>query len=209
LCWFEQLLLDEEAAAVAAAPAAAAAAASAAAVAPPASAADSLSNDAMEEDTLDMSEGALAESLKAKLTRLTRRLPAAAAPAASPAPKQPTQQRSRWLTEVDRFFDSFVIPKQFSDDSAPRNPLVMWAQLRGEFPLLSRVAQRIFSVAATSADAERVFSTAGLVATDDRASLQPETLCALVFLARVMRARDADAMRREADAKRRAAHASE
>jgi hypothetical protein len=41
-----------------------------------------------------------------------------------------------------------------------------------------------------------VFSTAGLIATEDRANLNPETLCALVFLARVMRARDTDATRR-------------
>jgi hypothetical protein len=189
LCWFEHQLLQEHVAA-AAAPAAAAAAA-----APPAA------EDPMEEDdvvVIDQSAGALAASLKAKLAQLTRKHASAPAVAASPAPKQPP--RSPWLDEVDRFIGNYLIPKQFTDDGAPRDPLVMWAHLRGEFPLLSRVAQRIFSVAATSAEAERVFSTAGLIATYDRASLKPETLCALVFLARVLRAREADAARRAARA---------
>lgn len=184
LCWFEYQLLQEHAGAAVAAAAPAAAA--------PAAAED----DAMEEDVIELSDGALYDGLKAKMARYTRSFaPVRTAPA--PAPAQP-RVSSPWSVEVDRFLDSFVIPKQFTEDGAPLDPLEMWAELRGEFPLLSRVAQRVFGVAATSAEAERVFSTAGLVATDDRSSLKPEKLCALVFLARTLRTRAVDAKRRAA-----------
>jgi hypothetical protein len=98
-----------------------------------------------------------------------------------------------WAAEVERFFgDAFVLPAAFVGDAAPRDPLLLWAYLRSEFPLLSRVAQRIFSVAATSAEAERIFSLAGLIATADRSSLKPETLQKLVFLSRTLKYRAVD-----------------
>jgi hypothetical protein len=187
LCWFEHQLLHGDVATHAAAS--------------PSddnddgpSAAATDGDDEMDEDiVLDQSTASALADLQAQLSHLTRTRPTSAPPAA-PAAKR--QVRAPWLAEVDRFFDAFTIPKQFTDSNAPRDPLVMWARLRSDFPLLSRVAERVLSVAATSAEAERVFSSAGLIATPDRANLKPETLRMLVFLSRTLRARAADEERR-------------
>jgi hypothetical protein len=153
---------------------------------------------------LDQPVAQLGRSLRLKLNSLKKRPapapgltpPPAVAHAKQNAPVQP------WMEEVDRFFTHYIIPKRFTSETAPRDPLYMWVKLYGEFPLLARVAQRIFSCTATSADAERVFSLAGLIATSGRASLKPERLMQLVFLSLTLRYRYEDVQRR---AERRAA----
>ena len=50
------------------------------------------------------------------------------------------------------------------------------------FPTLSQLARRFLAISATSCPVERLFSVAGQVDADRRASLAPDTLTLLVFL---------------------------
>jgi len=51
-----------------------------------------------------------------------------------------------------------------------------------EFPNLSKMARDYLAIPATSAPAERIFSSAADVITPDRASLAPETVRAIMCL---------------------------
>lgn len=62
------------------------------------------------------------------------------------------------------------------------NPLLFWKQHTDQYPILSTVACRFLNVPATSAEAERVFSTSGRICTPLRSALKPETADKLVFL---------------------------
>ena len=64
------------------------------------------------------------------------------------------------------------------------DPLQWWAINGDRFPELAVLARQIFTVPATSAPAERVFSTSGLVVDPKRASMSTEMVDALVFLHR-------------------------
>ena len=64
------------------------------------------------------------------------------------------------------------------------NPLTGWKNNQGGFPLMARLALKYLCICATSAPSERVFSTAGSVATPLRSLLNPEKVNMLVFLAR-------------------------
>ena len=54
-----------------------------------------------------------------------------------------------------------------------KNPLMFWKDQVTEFPILSEVARRLFSVSASSAQSERDFSSAGHTVTDIRSRLSP------------------------------------
>jgi len=63
------------------------------------------------------------------------------------------------------------------------DPLNHWhLQLSRKYPVLARVARRYFSVMASSVASERLFSNAGQVIDDHRASLDPELAEQQVFL---------------------------
>ena len=54
------------------------------------------------------------------------------------------------------------------------------------YPRISKVAKRLLSVPVTSTPSERVFSSGGLIASQQRASIKPSNLDAIVFLNRNM-----------------------
>ena len=62
------------------------------------------------------------------------------------------------------------------------NPLTWWKSVAHRLPLLSRRAQKVLAVMATSAPSERVFSTGGLVVTKNRASMRADTVADLILL---------------------------
>ena len=49
------------------------------------------------------------------------------------------------------------------------------------FPILSQLCRRVLCIPATSASSERLFSTAGLTITNDRARLLPDNAEDLMF----------------------------
>lgn len=60
--------------------------------------------------------------------------------------------------------------------------LKWWRKNHPMYPLLSKFAQRIICVPATSTPSERVFSTAGNIVTKNRSMLKPENVDKLIFL---------------------------
>ena len=56
------------------------------------------------------------------------------------------------------------------DKTHYNNPLLWWKATALKFPLLSRRAQKVLAIQATSAPSERVFSSGGNVVTKNRAS---------------------------------------
>ena len=91
---------------------------------------------------------------------------------APPAPK-----RVRADLELTRYLQEEAL-----DEDA--DPLAWWRDNQARFPLLSKLARKYLTVCATSTASERVFSTAGNIVTHLRASLKPEKVNMLVFLAR-------------------------
>lgn len=63
-------------------------------------------------------------------------------------------------------------------------PLTYWKSNNSRFPLLSRLARAVFTVNATSADVERVFSTASLIMTAKRNRLSNRSFEQLMFVKR-------------------------
>jgi hypothetical protein len=57
-----------------------------------------------------------------------------------------------------------------------QNPLDFWIANRTIYPILARVARNIHCIPATSAAAERQFSSAGFVLNERRTCLDPEQL---------------------------------
>lgn len=64
------------------------------------------------------------------------------------------------------------------------NIIKFWSSdsMKGEFPMLSRVALGILSIPASSASSERVFSTAGRILEKRRNRLSDKSVDALLFL---------------------------
>ena len=62
------------------------------------------------------------------------------------------------------------------------DPIIWWATHSNEFPKLSKLALRILSIPASSADSERIFSLAGNVVNEKRSRLLPKTIDSIIFL---------------------------
>lgn len=62
------------------------------------------------------------------------------------------------------------------------NPLLWWKERELRYPLLANVAKYYLCIPATSVPSERVFSKAGQVVNDRRASIKPKHVDYLVFL---------------------------
>ena len=67
---------------------------------------------------------------------------------------------------------------------AEEDPLKWWKGHEEIYPILSKVAKKYLSVPATSTASERLFSKSGKIVTPTRASLKPEKVEMLVFLAK-------------------------
>ena len=64
------------------------------------------------------------------------------------------------------------------------SPLGWWSQHAEQFPVLAQLANKWLCICATSCSSERLFSTSGHIVTPARASLNPEKVNMLVFLAK-------------------------
>jgi len=63
------------------------------------------------------------------------------------------------------------------------DPLLFWKRMEPTWPRLSRVAQRFLAIPASSAEVERMGSTAGRVLTARRSALKKQKAEMLIFLA--------------------------
>lgn len=64
------------------------------------------------------------------------------------------------------------------------DPLMWWHDNQKRYPLMAKLAQKYMCICATSTSSERMFSTAGHIATPERSCLKPHKVNMLVFLAR-------------------------
>jgi len=64
--------------------------------------------------------------------------------------------------------------------TAATDPLVFWKAAATTCPLLAALA--LLAIPGSSVPCERLFSTAGLIVTDLRARLSPESVAVLLFL---------------------------
>ncbi|XP_035994647.1 zinc finger BED domain-containing protein 1-like [Fundulus heteroclitus] len=64
------------------------------------------------------------------------------------------------------------------------DPLMWWCDNQKRYPLMANLAKKYMCICATSTSSERMFSTAGHIATPERSCLKPHKLNMLVFLAR-------------------------
>ena len=62
------------------------------------------------------------------------------------------------------------------------NPPSFWKLKESEYPILAQLARKLYSVPATSAPVERVFSQAGKILTPSRSRLLPQNFETLLFL---------------------------
>jgi hypothetical protein len=105
---------------------------------------------------------------------------------AAPARKHSGDARERAQAELTMYKAEPMLPLQ-KEDRSYNNPLEWWMIKAQQFPLLSEIAIRYLCIPATSAQSERVFSSAGLKIAKERSRLDPATANELVFLPAVQR----------------------
>ncbi|XP_061571822.1 E3 SUMO-protein ligase ZBED1-like [Cololabis saira] len=91
-------------------------------------------------------------------------------------PSATISQRERIEKELSAYLQSEIVDSE-------ANPLQWWNNHEEMFPNLKNVAKKYLCVPATSSPSERVFSTSGNIVTCHRASLKPDAVDRLVFLA--------------------------
>ena len=75
------------------------------------------------------------------------------------------------------------LARYIGEDSTEKNPLEWWKENSSKYPTLNKLALKYLCIPATSVPSERAFSIAGHVVNEKRASLLPETVNMMVFLA--------------------------
>lgn len=88
------------------------------------------------------------------------------------------------LSEADKIrteLETYLLTPEISEDA---DPLQWWKKHEDNFPRLSKLAKKYLSIPATSAPSERLFSVGGNIVTCHRASLKPDVVDRLVFLAK-------------------------
>ncbi|MBN3323613.1 DSLE protein, partial [Atractosteus spatula] len=68
------------------------------------------------------------------------------------------------------------------EDPTDEDPLHYWRRKAADFPQLAQVAQRVFTVPATSTPVERIFGTVGKIVRPERCQLLPKNLETLIYL---------------------------
>ncbi|KAM3842884.1 E3 SUMO-protein ligase ZBED1-like [Diretmus argenteus] len=87
------------------------------------------------------------------------------------------------LSEEDKIkteLQTYLLTPEIREDA---DPLQWWKKHQYSFPRLSKLAKKYLSIPATSAPSERLFSVGGNIVTCHRASLKPDVVDRLVFLA--------------------------
>ncbi len=77
--------------------------------------------------------------------------------------------------------DKTTTENNSDEDLLEYNPLTFWRKKYGSYPVLVRVAARVFSVSATSVATKREFSFIGNIFTQKRWKLCPDTVNDIVF----------------------------
>ena len=84
-------------------------------------------------------------------------------------------------------YDSLVVVTHGRQSGTIFGPLAWWGQNTGQFPLISKLAEQILVIHASSAESERNFSTAGKITRKDRANLSSSTVVASVVVVQALK----------------------
>lgn len=76
---------------------------------------------------------------------------------------------------------------QIENETIGDNPLPFWKANQKKLPKLAKIARKIHSIPATTACVEREFSASGLVVTERRSALNPDSVNNIIFLRSVTR----------------------
>ena len=95
-------------------------------------------------------------------------------------------QMSSSLTPSQRVDKEIVSYLEFPAVEADADPLEWWKREQGRFPNLAYLARKYLCVCGTSVPSERVFSTAGHIASHYRGRLLSENVSKLLFFAKNM-----------------------
>jgi len=144
---------------------------------------------------------AVREALAQKAAEISAEEPnepdASAGPSSDDAAAEPPAKRARGETDLVSFLteddDTDQQPDQPSIEqqitayytqptTAATDPLVFWKAAATTCPSLAALARRLLAIPGSSVPCERLFSTAGLIVTDLRARLSPESVAMLLFL---------------------------
>lgn len=92
---------------------------------------------------------------------------------------EPSPKRAKKQTTSKKAFEQYL-----QEESVPlvENPLTWWRNNEGKHPEVAKLAKFYLGIPTTSATSERAFSTAGLIVTQRRNSLNPQTVRLLHFL---------------------------
>jgi hypothetical protein len=98
--------------------------------------------------------------------------------------QQPSSTTSSHIIEIDlhlRHGSDKTTSEVNGDKIEEYNLLSFWKKRHASYPVLSKVAARVFAVPATSAAVEREFSFSGNIITQKRSKLSPDTVNGMVF----------------------------
>lgn len=98
------------------------------------------------------------------------------------APNAAQRHEQNVDAELYRYNQLPVLARIDNDTQEFNNPFEWWSRHEGQLPIMAQLARSILCIPATSAPAERLFSSAGLTIANDRASLLPENAADLIFL---------------------------
>lgn len=84
--------------------------------------------------------------------------------------------REKITVECERYFSDKLVR------SAGEDIMSFWRRNCKSYPFLAVLAQAVFCVPCTSTPSERVFSIAGLIVRNKRASLAPDTVSKVLFI---------------------------
>lgn len=87
------------------------------------------------------------------------------------------------MDELDKYLKMSI-----DDQYKVPNPLIFWHRHHEKFPYLAKLARRLYSIPATSACVERQFSAGGLLITERRSSLNPDTVENVLFIRSIQKA---------------------
>ena len=87
------------------------------------------------------------------------------------------------MDELDKYLKMSI-----DDQYEVPNPLIFWHRHQEKFPYLAKLARRLYSIPATSAYVERQFSAGGLLISERRSSLNPDTVENVLFILSIHKA---------------------
>ena len=87
------------------------------------------------------------------------------------------------MDELDKYLKMAI-----DDQYKVPNPLIFWHHHQEKFPYLAKLARRLNSIPATSTCVERQFSAGGLLTSERRSSLNPDTVENVLFIRSIQKA---------------------